>query len=84
MEAVSRRPNATFPVSLRLPMHPSRPTRDVERAELSPVAAYIGQLVKELASLARAEGCFDLAYMLQIAAIEAERMGGPPEGSRLS
>jgi hypothetical protein len=50
----------------------------------SPAAAYIGELTKELARLARAEGCETLAYMLDIAAIEAEVMGGVPEGCRPS
>lgn len=50
----------------------------------SPVAAYIGELAKELARLARADGCENLAFMLDVAAIEAEIMGGLPEGCRPS
>jgi hypothetical protein len=57
-----------------------------EQRKIGPsrVAAYIGQLTKELADLARADGCETLAYVLDIAAIEAEIMGGVPEGCRPS
>lgn len=50
----------------------------------SPVAAYIGELTKELAHLARADGCEMLAYMLEVAALEAEAMSGVPKGHRAS
>jgi hypothetical protein len=49
-----------------------------------PVAAYIGVLTRELAGLARADGCELLSYLLELAAIEAEVMGGVPEGEPLS
>jgi hypothetical protein len=49
-----------------------------------PVAAYIGVLTRELAGLARADGCDVLSYLLELAAIEAEVMGGAPEGESLS
>ena len=49
-----------------------------------PVAAYIGVLTRELAGLARADGCELLSYLLELATIEAEVMGGAPEGERLS
>ena len=40
---------------------------------------YIGTMSRELAAMARNEGCGLLSYMLEVAAIEAERMGGPSE-----
>jgi hypothetical protein len=49
-----------------------------------PSAQYIGELTKELARLARTDGCETLSYLLELAAIEAELMGGLPEGQRLS
>ena len=50
-----------------------------------PVAArYIGELTRELARLARTDGCETLSYLLELAAIEAEIVGGAPEGQRLS
>ena len=48
-----------------------------------PSARYIGELTRELARLARTDGCETLSYLLELAAIEAELMGGPPEGQRL-
>jgi hypothetical protein len=48
-----------------------------------PSAQYIGELTKELARLARTDGCETLSYLLELAAIEAELMGGLPEGQRL-
>jgi hypothetical protein len=49
-----------------------------------PSARYIGELTKELARLARTDGCETLSYLLELAAIEAELMGGLPEGQRVS
>jgi hypothetical protein len=49
-----------------------------------PSAQYIGELTRELARLARTDGCETLSYLLELAAIEAELMGGLPEGQRLS
>ena len=49
-----------------------------------PSAQYIGELTRELARLARTDGCETLSYLLELAAIEAELMGGLPEGRRLS
>jgi hypothetical protein len=49
-----------------------------------PSAQYIGELTRELARLARSDGCETLSYLLELAAIEAELMGGLPEGQRLS
>ena len=40
---------------------------------------YIGTMSRELAAMARNEGCGLLSYMLEVAAIEAERMGGASE-----
>jgi hypothetical protein len=50
----------------------------------SPAARYIGELTKELARLARTDGCETLSYLLELAAIEAELMGGLPDGQRPS
>jgi hypothetical protein len=52
--------------------------------KLRPSAQYIGELTRELARLARTDGCETLSYLLELATIEAELMGGPPEGQRLS
>jgi hypothetical protein len=45
---------------------------------------YIGSMSRELAVMARKDGCGLLGYMLEIAAIEAERMAGVPEGHSVS
>jgi hypothetical protein len=47
-------------------------------------AQYIGALTRELARLARTDGCETLSYLLELAVIEAELLGGSPEGQRLS
>lgn len=44
------------------------------------VAQYIAERTRDLAVLAGYIGCADLAYMLEVATIEAENMGGAPEG----
>ena len=49
-----------------------------------PSAQYIGELTRELARLARTDGCETLSYLLELATIEAELMGGLPEGQSLS
>jgi hypothetical protein len=49
-----------------------------------PAAHYIAQRARELAILAHYDGCEDLAYMLEVASIEAENMGGAPEGCSVS
>jgi hypothetical protein len=49
-----------------------------------PAAHYIAARTRELAVLARYDGCEDLAYMLKLATIEAENMGGVPEGCTVS
>jgi hypothetical protein len=49
-----------------------------------PSARYIGELTRELARLARTDGCETLSYLLELATIEAELMGGLPEGQSLS
>jgi hypothetical protein len=49
-----------------------------------PSARYIGELTRELARLARTDGCETLSYLLELAAIEAELLGGLPEGQSLS
>jgi hypothetical protein len=48
-----------------------------------PAARYIGGVTKELARLARSEGCETLSYLLELATIEAEIEGGLPEGQRV-
>ena len=47
-------------------------------------AQYIGALTLELARLARTDGCETLSYLLELAVIEAELLGGCPEGQPLS
>ena len=47
-------------------------------------AQYIGALTRELARLARTDGCETLSYLLELAVIEAELLGGSPEGQPLS
>jgi hypothetical protein len=49
-----------------------------------PSAKYIREITKELAGLAHADGCDTLSYLLELATIEAEIMGGVPEGCLLS
>jgi hypothetical protein len=53
-------------------------------AKPRPSAQYIGELTRELARIARTDGCETLSYLLELATIEAELMGGLPEGQRLS
>jgi hypothetical protein len=65
----------------------STPTANtIEDAADKPRAAaqYIGALTRELARLARTDGCETLSYLLELAVIEAELVGGSPEGQRLS
>ena len=65
----------------------STPTaNNIEDAAVKPRAAaqYIGALTRELARLARTDGCETLSYLLELAVIEAELLGGSPEGQRLS
>jgi hypothetical protein len=45
---------------------------------------YIGTMSRELAAMARNEGCGLLSYMLEVAAIEAERMGVAAQGQSAS
>ena len=47
-------------------------------------AQYIGALTRELARLARTDGCETLSYLLELAVIEAALLGGSPEGQPLS
>jgi hypothetical protein len=49
-----------------------------------PAARYIGGVTKELARLARSEGCDTLSYLLELATIEAEIEGGLPDGQSVS
>ena len=63
----------------------ARRTRPIDANDRPcPSAQYIGELTKELARLARIDGCETLSYLLELAAIEAELMGGLPEGQSLS
>ncbi len=56
-----------------------------ERKRVHPASVdYIGSMSRELAAMARNEGCGLLSYMLEVAAIEAERMGGAPGGQSVS
>jgi hypothetical protein len=42
-------------------------------------AAYIADLATELAALARGQGFQTLAYLLDMAKLEADGLAGPPE-----
>jgi hypothetical protein len=55
-----------------------------ERVNPHPAGHYIAERTQELALLARYDGCEDLAYMLELASIEAENMGGAQEGCNRS
>lgn len=48
------------------------------------VAQYIAERTRDLAVLARCVGREDLAYMLEVATIEAENTGGVPKGCSVS
>jgi hypothetical protein len=55
------------------------------RSDSPPVAAgYIGSMSRELARLARTDGCETLSYILELAAIEADTLVGVPEGYSVS
>ena len=41
-----------------------------------PAADYIAERTRQLATLARYDGCEDLAYILDLATMEAENLGG--------
>jgi len=55
-----------------------------ERVNPRPAAHYIAERTTELVLLARYDGCEDLAYMLELATIEALNMGGVPEECSVS
>jgi hypothetical protein len=46
-----------------------------------PAADYIAERTRQLAALARYDGCKDLAYILELATMEAENLGGASKGS---
>jgi hypothetical protein len=58
--------------------------RLLKKVNPHPAAHYIAERTRELAVLARYDGCEDLAYMLEVVSIEAENMGGAPEGCCVS
>ena len=67
-------------------MQRSRSLMPVRRAKPSgkklnphPAADYIAERTRQLAALARYDGCKDLAYILELATMEAENVGGLPE-----
>jgi hypothetical protein len=61
-----------------------RTKRRGKKAKPHPAAHYIAEKTRELAVLAHYDGCKDLAYILELAAMEAENMGGAPEGCCVS
>jgi hypothetical protein len=65
-------------------MSAKRANPDGEKVNPHPAAHYIAERTRELAVLAHYDGCEDLAYMLELATIEAENMGGAPEGCSVS
>jgi hypothetical protein len=46
-----------------------------------PAADYIAERTRQLAALARYDGYEDLAYILDMATMEAENVGGASKGS---
>jgi hypothetical protein len=76
---VPRRPPAFWSL---MSAHRFRPINVGDKPR--PSAQYIGELTRELARLARTDGCETLSYLLELATIEAELMGGLPEGQSLS
>jgi hypothetical protein len=58
--------------------------RKGQTEELRAAAGYIGSMSRELALIARTDGCETLSYLLELAAIEADTIIGVPEGYRLS
>lgn len=66
-------------------MQPLINRKSRQRHESPPVAAgYIGSMSRELARMARTDGCETLSYILELAAIEADTIVGVPEGYRVS
>lgn len=45
----------------------------------APTAAYIAHLTTELAAMARGQGFQTLAYLLDMARLEADTLTGPPD-----
>ena len=80
MPALSRVYGAPMVARMDMPRVISIDGDDKPRA----AAQYIGALTRELARLARIDGCETLSYLLELAVIEAELVGGCPEGQRLS
>lgn len=68
----------------QLLMPASRTKSGGEKVNPHLAAHYIAARTIELAVLARYDGYEDLAYMLELATIEAENMGGAPEGCSVS
>jgi hypothetical protein len=73
-------PSTSIWSSMSTPREISIDENDKPRA----AARYIGALTRELARLARSDGCETLSYLLELAVIEAEIVGGVPDGQRLS
>lgn len=46
-----------------------------------PAADYIAERTRQLAAFARYDGCKHLAYILDLATMEAENLGGASKGS---
>ena len=57
-------------------MHAHTKVQNEPKPDRRASVGYIGTMSRELAAMARKEGCGFLAYMLEVAAIEAERMAG--------
>jgi hypothetical protein len=76
-------------LTLAMPiMRRSRSLMPARRAKASgkrrnphPAADYIAERTRQLAALARYDGCQDLAYILDLATMEAENVGGLPKAS---
>ncbi len=75
---------ATVVISYRKHMDARSKVPQVRKRDRRASVDYIGSMSRELAAMARNEGCGLLSYMLEVAAIEAERMGGAPKGQSAS
>lgn len=65
----------------QLPMPARRAKPSSKKPNPHPSADYIAERTRQLAALARYDGCEDLAYILDMATMEAENLGGASKGS---
>lgn len=72
---------AFLTLAVPIMQHCRRTKPNGKKVNPHPAADYIAGRTRQLAALARYDGCKDLAYILELATMEAENMGGPPKGS---